>query len=151
MQKSFPERFSRKRSDAALQNGTNSLRFDDFASSSSSSDGRSISAAMEPSKDSNRQSSMQDRAEVLNSKNRASREISETTAAATVTATPITSDRLIPDKVGGKGTNSALTQRRDNEVLRSDRLQSMYERVTSSATPSIWRDSDSSESDDSDS
>jgi hypothetical protein len=147
----FPDTSIRKRSDAALPNGTSSLRFDDFASSSSSHDGRSISAAMEPSKDGSPQSTMQGRAELLYSKNRASREVSEPTAAATVTATPITSDRLTPDKVGGKGTNSALTQRRDHEVLRSDRLQSMYERVTSSAAPSIWCDSDSSESDDSDS
>jgi hypothetical protein len=139
----FPETSIRKRSDGALQNGTSSLRFDDFASSSSSRDGRNISAAMEPSKEGSRESSMQGRAELLYSKNRASREVSETTAAATVTAAPITS--------GGKGTNGALTQRRDKEVSRSDRLQSMYERVTSSAAPSVWRDSDSSESDDSDS
>lgn len=145
----FPETSIRKRSDAALPNGTSSLRFDNFASSSSSRDGRSTSAAMEQGKEGSRQSSMQDRAELLYSKNRASREVSETTAAATVTATLIISDRLIPDKVGENGTNSALTRRRDYEVLRSDRLQSMYERVTSSAAPSIWRDSDSSESDDS--
>lgn len=145
------ETSSRRRSHVALSNSTSSLRFDNFASSSSSRDGWSVSAAMEPSKEGNRQSSMQDRAELLYSENRASREISETTAAATITATPITSDRLIPDKVGGKGTNSALAQRRDSELLRSDRLQGMYERVTSSAAPSIWRDSDSSESDDSDS
>lgn len=147
----FPETSIRKRNDVALPNCTSSLRFDDIASSSSSRDARNISAAMEPSKDGNRQSSMQDRVELLYSKNRASREVSETTAAATATATPITSDRLTSDKVSGKVTISALSRRRANEVLRSDRLQSMYERVTSSAAPSIWRDSDSSESDDSDS
>ena len=158
----FPYASSRKRNDdIALSYSKNSLRLDEFVSSSSSRNGRSTTSAMEPSKEGSRQSSMQDRAEFLYSISRENRSISETPAPAMVAANLIASDRSVPYdanapkfrsvSVIGNGTNSASIQRRENDGLRSDRLQSMYERVTSAAAPVVWRDSDSSQSEDSDS
>lgn len=163
----FPHTSSLKlNDDGVVPSIRSSLRFDAFVNSSSSRNGKDTYTAMESSKDVCWQSSMQDRAELLYSKNRGNRIIAETTAPAPVSAPPITSEEPIPDKVVASnlstssmraGTNyapaytSASVRRRETEVLRSDRLQSMYDRVTSSTAPSLWRDSDSSESEDSDS
>lgn len=163
----IPHTSSLKRNDdGVVPSYRSSLRFDVFVNSSSNRNGKDTSTAMESSKDVGRQSSMQDRAELLYSKNRGNRIIAETTAPAPVSAPLITSEEPIPDKVVASnlstssmktGTNyasnyaSASVRRRETEVLRSDRLQSMYDRVTSSTAPSLWRDSDSSESEDSDS
>ena len=163
----FPHTSSLKRNDdRGVPSNRSSLRFDAYVNSSSSRNDKDTSTAMESSKDVGRQSSMQDRAELLYSKNRGNRIISATTAPAPalVPATFITSELPIPDKVAASNLSSSSMRagtkyaspstsahRRETEVLRSDRLQRMYDRVTSSSAPSSWRDSDSSESDDSDS